>query len=375
MAKRKLRVWQRVLIIAGVIVFLFVAVVGGYVIYVFAQYYRIEDDLPLEITDRTNKSVTGGTYSVLTFNIGFGAYDHDFDFFLDTGYDKDGNAICGTRAKAVSRENVLKNTNGAISVVKAADPDFVFVQETDTDSDRSRHVDQRDMFTAAFPDCSYTFAANYHSANILYPFGDPIGASNAGQLTLSKYDIATAVRRSLPLSESITDNMLDLDRCIAVNRLPVAGTDKELVLMNIHMSAYDEGGKIRALQTEFLGGILAVEREKGNYVIVGGDFNQIVAGDEKSFLKEDGERVPDWIATWAGEYDGYSLTATLKGDGGDDIGTCRNNATPYDRKTVFTTVIDGFIVSDNVKVEEIVNLTSHDFTYSDHNPVKLTFTI
>lgn len=373
--KKKLQWWKRALIILSAVIFAIIAVVGGYVIYVFAQYYRINDNLELDVGGNRQNKISSGSYSALTFNIGFGAYDHDFDFFLDTGYDADGNEICGTHAKATSRENVIKNTNGAISVAKAATPDFLFVQEVDTNSDRSYHINQADSFISAFNDYSCTFAQNYHSANLLYPFNDPIGASNSGLLTLSKFEISTAIRRSLPLSDSIFDNLFDLDRCISINRLEIENSQKQLVLINVHMSAYDEGGKIRELQSKFLGSILSAEQALGNYVVVGGDFNQILAGDAQTFLKEGGELVPDWIAEWEEQYEGYEVVATTLGDGGNDIGTCRNNATAYNQDTVYTAVIDGFIVSDNLTVNSVINLTSHNFNYSDHNPVLLNFTI
>ena len=52
--------------------------------------------------------------------------------------------------------------------------------------------------------------------------------------------------------------------------------------------------------------------------------------------------------------------------------TCRSTDMPYEKGVNYTVVIDGFIVSKNIKVEKILNIDT-DFKYSDHNPVYLEF--
>ena len=60
-------------------------------------------------------------------------------------------------------------------------------------------------------------------------------------------------------------------------RIPVDGSDKELVLINFHLEAYDSGeGKVA--QMKQLSEKLQEEYAKGNYVIAGGDFNQTFEG-------------------------------------------------------------------------------------------------
>ena len=51
--------------------------------------------------------------------------------------------------------------------------------------------------------------------------------------------------------------------------------------------------------------------------------------------------------------------------------SCRNADTPYEEGKNYSTVLDGFIVSDNVLATATVYDT--DFLYSDHNPVILNF--
>ena len=57
--------------------------------------------------------------------------------------------------------------------------------------------------------------------------------------------------------------------------------------------------------------------------------------------------------------------------------TCRSLDKAYagaDRDDFFCYMIDGFIVSPNVKVSQVETLDKQ-FVCSDHNPVRMTFTL
>ena len=58
-----------------------------------------------------------------------------------------------------------------------------------------------------------------------------------------------------------------------LQKFPVTNGYK-LILINSHMSAYDKGGKMRVKQLKLLNSVMESEYKKGNYVIVGGDFNR-----------------------------------------------------------------------------------------------------
>ena len=62
-------------------------VVIAYLLYVILTYSRIEDNLPLEIEgEAISDELTLGTeYTIVTQNLGFGAYTSDFTFFMDGG--------------------------------------------------------------------------------------------------------------------------------------------------------------------------------------------------------------------------------------------------------------------------------------------------
>ena len=52
--------------------------------------------------------------------------------------------------------------------------------------------------------------------------------------------------------------------------------------------------------------------------------------------------------------------------------SCRNADKPYEEGESFVTMVDGFLISDNLELIEI-NTIDTGFAYSDHNPVMMKF--
>ncbi len=354
-------------------------IIGGYVGYVAVQYYRIEDNFELQTENgRDKKAGLNDVFTVMTYNTGFGAYSPDYSFFMDTGVMDDGTEVVGKYAKGRDKADVKKNVDGQTDIIKNADADFYFLQEVDEKADRSYGINMKSVFSAAFENRSATYAENFHTANLFYPFNDPIGRTDAGILTLSSYNIQSAVRRSFPLTDNFIDKLFDLDRCFAVHYLPLEGSDKFLVLINLHMSAYDKGGAVRAQQLEMLNGVLKEERAKGNYVVAGGDFNHCLIADyfesDEQALShfESRQQVPEWVKNSVLHNSELAEGFRIASD--KDVATCRGADIPYEKGVNYTNTIDGFIVSDNVEVVA-VNTLNTEYAFSDHNPVVLKFAL
>ncbi|MDR2624421.1 MAG: endonuclease/exonuclease/phosphatase family protein [Methanobrevibacter sp.] len=357
-----------------------ILIFGSYLAYLQVNYNRIQDNTPVhvyhEVTDNVPKYLeVGKEYGVLTFNIGFGAYDHNFSFFMDKGSYKNGTNTVGIFSKAESINATLDNTKSCIDTVMKMNPDIVNFQEVDVEADRSYNVNQRNMIVDSiknkYDDIYWTHATNFHTSYLFYPPTNPIGSiKDSGILTLSKYCINDSVRRSLPLDENFVDKFFDLDRCFTINRLPVNDGEnnlKELIWINIHASAYDEGGTIRKKQTEMLLDIMSKEYREGNYVIAGGDFNQELGDSSNKFLSEmnQGKLCP---------FDESKMPMGLKvmiSNNSNEIASNRDASIPYTHGVNYIRIIDGFIASDNVK--GLSKNVDADFVGSDHNPIFMKF--
>ena len=358
MAKKDIRTALKVFI--GTILAIIIIVVC-YLGYVLLSYSRIEDNLPLIPTsvNTDEKIETGKTYTAFIQNLGFGAYTRNFTFFMDGG----------TESWAESEESVIECINKGIETAKAYSPDFIMFQEVDFDSTRSYHVDQQKMLSDAFSSYSNTFAVNYDSAFLMYPFTQPHGASKAGIMTLSRYNITSAVRRSLPISESVS-KFLDLDRCYSVSRIPVKN-GKELVIYNVHLSAYGGSDEIRTAQMTMLSEDMKKEYEKGNYCICGGDFNHDFTGDSTQKLNNGTEMDFGWAQPFPTHLFPDCIIRCDNYTQDKLIPTCRNCDIPYKEGNP-TFIVDGFLVTDNIEVTRLENIQT-DFEYSDHNPVIIEF--
>ena len=343
--------------------------IAGYIIYMQMNYYRIEDHTALETGNNQEQILKPGeTYTAVTCNIGFGAYGPDYSFFMDTGEMEDGTRTAGKYGRAISKESVETNMEKAAEALEKLNADFMLLQEVDVDADRSYHINQKETLMKRFGDYGNVFANNFHSAYLFYPFSDPHGAVEAGLLNFSRYEIAEAERRSYPVDNSFVTKFTDLDRCFSVMRLPVEG-GKQLVLVNNHMSAYDEGGLIRAQQLELLNSVMEEEYEAGNYVIVGGDFNHAL-GEAVAEGFPSKQKFPAWVSILTQEEMAEGIRI-VQAENELEVPTCRGADIPYTKGVNFTTVVDGFLVSDNVKAA--AENVDTDFGYSDHNPVLLRF--
>lgn len=349
----KKKIIKSVCIVLSVIVL----VVLGYILYVVLSYHRVEDNLILDVEGEATAPVPVDTeLSLITYNIGFGAYSADYSFFMDGG----------EHARALSKDAVISNTNGAIETIKDKNPDFVLLQEVDIDGTRSYHINQKDLIAGNFQGFDSVFAENYNSPYFLYPFHEPIGANKSGIFTLSRFHIESSIRKSLPVEDSLA-KYFDLDRAYSVSVIKTSD-GKELVLYNVHLSAYTSDGTIAEDQLKILSADMQEQYNKGNYIIAAGDFNKDMLGDSSEYFQR-----PEGEYNWAVPFNDSLLPQGITSHSGSNSPTCRNAEAAFQGDgTDFVLSVDGVLVSDNVEVLccETVNTS---FAYSDHNPVYLKF--
>ena len=372
---------KKVIKITGIILLALVIVLAAYIIYLYASYHRIPDNQELQVeeisqnTEAGNELTTEKNYSALTYNIGFGAYTPDFSFFMDGG----------KSSWAKSKDSVKETIKGAGELVASKDPDFALVQEIDLDATRSYHVNEYSILKENIPAYNCVFAQNYDSAFLFYPFTQPHGKSKAGLALFSKYPITGSLRRSFPISTSFT-KFFDLDRCYSISRVPV-DNGKELVIFELHMSAYGNSDAIREGQIRMLSEDMQKEYEAGNYVICGGDFNHdLKAADTQSKASDasnntqtdsgDSAEPESWAYPFPRSELPEHFSFCLDQLSEDEKNTLWNSALNADMEYVpgetYTVTLDGFIISDNVECTKYENVNT-GYSYSDHDPVYMEF--
>lgn len=338
-----------------------VIVVLIYVGYVYFSYSRISDNQVLENNNNNLQQLEiDKNYSATTFNIGYGSYPPDYTFFMDGG----------KSSKAKSKESVIEMIDGVISDLKKINSDFILLQEVDENSTRSHHVNEFDLIKSQFSSYSNTSAINYDSAFLMYPVFDPIGKSKSGLLTMTNSKINESIRYSLPI-ETNFNKFFDLDRAFTVSKIPV-NNGKYLMLYNVHLSAYIKDEKIQEEQINKLFTQMKNDYLMGNYVVCGGDFNHDLLESSSEFFNNQDKNDYTWLQPFPLN-DLPKQLSLVKFTSKDEIApSTRNLDKPYVENESFVALIDGFIVSENVK---IINkkVNDLDFIHSDHNPVTIKF--
>ncbi len=360
--EKKKKVWWKTLL-KGVGTFLgaVLLVVVCYLLYVLISYHRIPDRKELTVTDRVADSVkpaVGVEYKAVTYNIGFGAYIPDYSFFMDGGKE--------SRARSKSAD--IEAIEGSMRRVSEINADFALIQEVDFDSTRSYHVNQRKMFIEKFASMDAIFAQNYDSPYLFYPILEPHGASKSGILTLSKFNITSSLRRKFPISTGFS-KLLDLDRCYSVTRIPTEN-GKEIVLYNVHLSAYGNDASIREKQIRMLCEDMGAEYALGNYIICGGDYNHDLRLEEGSGASK--SWAFPFLRSLFPEGLSFAIDRLTKEELDAIPDSCRDADIAYDPVKSTTFLVDGFIISDNIELTGY-QVDFQGFPYSDHEPVIMSF--
>ncbi len=360
MSKKKSPVFfviKTVLIIILILVLAVALLFGALVV----TEYNPKDTEPMEISHGTGTKALsiGDEITVLTWNVGYCGLSKGADFFMDGG----------TSVRSQDKDSVKANLSAIEDQILALDPDVAFLQEVDVNCTRSFGIDEVGSIRDTHTDSDEVYAPNFKVLFIPYPI-PPMGHMSAGIQTISKYFISDATRIQLPCPFSGIERLGNLKRCLLVSRVPVEGSDKEFVFVNLHLEAYDSGeGKIA--QTKQLADFIQSEYEKGNYVVAGGDFNQSFSNVDTSMYPRQSEDL--WMC---GKLDTEAFADNWQFVMDNSTPSCRSLDRAYDKDddTFQFYMIDGFIVSDNLKLDSI---ETHDFGFenSDHNPVTLQVTL
>ena len=346
--KKKKKGLRRAVVLSGI----FFLLVAGILLFYTIREYRPAPVETLEPSKGSRIVSTSESLKIITYNTGYGGLSAGEDFFMDGG----------RKVSPESKTLVEENLNGISETLKKYPADVYFLQEVDRNSSRSYNIDETAWYEKELG-MDGIFACNFKCDFVPYPI-PPIGKVDSGIFTMTDLKVDSASRIALAESFSWPVKTCNLKRCMLETRIPLEGTEKELVLINFHLEAYDSGeGKIA--QSRMLAKKLEEEYEKGNYVIAGGDFNQTFEGTDTYPIQNEEYWKP-------GKMEESDLPDHFSFAVDDTYPTCRLLNQPYtgsyEDSQVY--VIDGFLVSDNVEVLQC-QVQNTEFQYTDHQPVFL----
>ena len=333
---------------------LYVVLAGLMMLLLFVLYGTITDYQPEEVTllkEQTNASlVRDSVFDLMIWNIGYCGLGSEMDFFYDGGEQ--------VRSKPSRVEANLKHVLEYTASLDSCD--FLLFQEVDLRSRRSYRHNQLDALVNGLEGYFASFGKNYDVFFVPLPLKSPYGKVVSGIATLGRMEPLSAVRHAYPGNYPWPKGAFMLDRCFLVNRYMLDG-GRQLLVVNTHNSAYDDG-TLREGQMDYLRAFLLDEYGKGNFIIVGGDWNQTPAGFEPEFAEDSFDTIQVFYID-----DNY-----LPGDWtwlfDPGVPSNRRLATPYIQGNSPTTLIDFYLLSPNIIPIDIQGIDL-GFVSSDHQPV------
>ncbi len=274
---------------------------------------------------------------VLSWNLGFGGCGEGAEFFPDGG----------RWLIPSSRRDVQRYVRGIGAFLEEAEADLFLLQEAARPSVVNGRVDLLAVLDKSLPERWRTFSPEVSMA---FP------RLSVGLAAFAPGPPMRVERLELPGGKRWWRYHL------LVARFPVAGGAGELVLADVHLSAFDPSAGLRRTQLEAVTAFLEAEARRGAHVVLGGDWNMLLA--QTRFPHTTPERYLFWIHPLPAGFPppGWRLAAD------DRVASVRTLERPYRPGENYTAVIDGFLVSPNVTVLE-VRTEELGFRFSDHQPV------
>jgi len=285
---------------------------------------------------------------VLSWNLGYAGLGAESNFVADGGED----------LRPANRELVVRNADAISKQIRQEDADLIFLQEVAGASFINRSVDLRGTVLKTLNEMSSVYSADVQSWLVPYPFN-----MDTGKLTLTRFPTSSSKGILLPLEDTYYAGFLAREYRMVVNRLDV-GQQKELVAINIHLAAFDDGAT-RLKQVAAVLEYAQQEFEKGNYVLVGGDWNLRLV--ETDFPHATDEEHLFWIADFPLDEvpAGWHLAAD------DQVPSVRTLHQAYVAGVNYMCTVDGFLLSPNLNCVSVENIDL-GFQNSDHQPSILT---
>ena len=349
MSEYKKRRNKRILKFVLALAILAIVSSAAYFAYLWFSYERMGDYKYLEanicgeysrLSERADALDTSRAYNFMTWNIDHAVYEKTYSAKIEGGDD----------TWASSKDAVMSDICEIAHVINMTNPDFTLLQRVDENGTISRNIDEKELLEDTIEESYYyTYAFNGNSKFLPYPLYKSYGVNESGLITYAYTDIRESVRRLLPKAEGIK-KILDVDRCYTVTKL-MTDKDKYLCIYNVDLSGPFTDEELLKEQLQVIINDMAKEYAVGNYVVCGGDFNMDIKDENSINLPAGLERA---IA--------YANPDSVKHE------SSRDASTTYNEETSETYTFDGFIVSENIRVN-YYNNAQWGYEYSSHDPV------
>ncbi|MCP5073506.1 MAG: endonuclease/exonuclease/phosphatase family protein [Rhodobacteraceae bacterium] len=306
----------------------------------------------VSLSGALGRAELGNTVEIATWNIGYGALGKRADFLIDGG----------KNLRVLNKGEITEATEQIAAKLRSFHSDVLLLQEVARPSFLTRGVDVRSAVEHALDSYSGCFWADFKTVLVPPPLRIEHGMSVFTKNTVSACEIL-----KLPQDPKYHYGFLKKYYAGMIAKHPIRDSEHSWIIINIHLSAFDPEASIRKTQIEALFDYATREYAAGNHVVIGGDWNTRMA--EAEFPHTTAREHLFWIYDFPFDVlpEGWKFGINEK------VPTVRTLQKSYVPGENYTMVIDGFIVSPNVRVDE-VHGQDYGFEHTDHHPVLARFT-
>ena len=285
---------------------------------------------------------------VMVWNIGYAGLGEESDFKADGG----------EMLRPPGKDVVKKNLAGIQGVLKQAEPDVVLMQELAGPGFLTMGVDVLGGVKDTLADYSMLFSSDIRTRFFPGPMSLKHGLGTFMRVAHEPTEIVRIAEEPGTIMGFIKRRYH-----VQVTELDVSG--QPWVLINVHLSAFDEGANTRMVQLREVLDLADSYYQQGKAVAVGGDWNMRLAPTDFAYTADDSAQF--WIHDFPREElkEGWQLAIDPA------VPSVRTNEQPYEAGRNYTTNIDGLLLSPNVVLESAKGCDL-GFQYTDHQPVLFT---
>jgi exonuclease III len=299
---------------------------------------------------KTDLPIVSGDISVLNWNLGYAGLGKDSDFYMDGG----------VMFSPPSKEIVETNLAGIRNILSENKSDFHIFQEISEPDMLTLGVDVLKGVKDELSDYSMHYSSDFRTRFIPTKWALRHGLGAFTRIKTSPVDLIRLTNEPTKLGGVIQRQY----HMVTTEFEHADGT--QWILLNLHLSAFDEGGNVRLKQLNELIVIADTFYQSGKHVIVGGDWNIQLSDTE--FPTTTKEEFLFWRTKLPREkiLPGWEIVVD------ENTPTMRSNERPYTKGENFTSIIDGYMVSPNVDTISVETIDTN-FEFTDHQPVKAVF--
>lgn len=335
----------------GLILLALIAAFAVYVgVFLVANHAIAGSARDVQRVARDGLPTAGRTLDVLTWNLGYAGLGAESDFVADGG----------AHTFPPSRAIVRRNADAIAAQLGKENADIILNEEMARGGPVNFHIDLKKRVDGVFANRERIFYADFKTRLMPWPLHMEHGQAIYSRVAVESTDLVP-----LPAEDS---GIMGVRRRYAatVARLPMQGGGGWTVA-SVHLAAFDENAEVRMRQLSELLAWAQGEYAKGRHVVLGGDWNLRLG--ETNFPHTTEQKYLFWVFPFpqVALPEGWRIAADFSKP------TVRTNQKPFVRGENYMTVIDGFIVSPNVNIDNVEGVDLN-FAHSDHNPVRLRVT-